>query len=409
VTALDAQAAPPLAGLRVLDLSTVVAGPFGSEILGQLGADVIRIQPPPADPAWPARPRGAPVSEAEGFTWALQRNKRSLCVDLKKAEGREVFLDLVRRSDVVYENFRPGVMQRLGLDYAALAAVNQRIIACAISGFGSTGPWAEVGAYDVAVQALGGSMSITGTGEPGSIPCRWGVPVGDIAGSMYAVIGVLAALEERERTGRGQAVEVALLDAQLALNTYRVPQAFGAGVKFETPSPRQGGAGSVPYGPFRCGDGAWLVIAIASNFWKPFCEAIGAAELLADARFASLALRQQNQPALDVLLEQRFLGAPAAEWEAKLIARGVPCGKVNTIAGAFAQAQAQARGMLVRFEEPGGREVFAAANPIRFLGEAPWPQHPPRPKGADTAPILADLLLYPEARIASLREQGIVA
>src|SRR6185436_16881003 len=136
----------------------------------------------------------------------------------------------------------PGVMARLRLDHATLVAVNPRIVSVAISGFGGTGPWAEVGAYDVAVQALGGSMSITGTGEPGSIPCRWGVPVGDIAGSLYAAIGLMAALEEREATGRGQAVEVALLDAQLALNTYRVPQAFGAGVAFDTPSPRRGGA-----------------------------------------------------------------------------------------------------------------------------------------------------------------------
>jgi crotonobetainyl-CoA:carnitine CoA-transferase CaiB-like acyl-CoA transferase len=395
----------PLEGLRLLDLSTVVAGPFATELLGHLGMEVIRIQPPPAEPPFPERPRGAPVTEPEGFTWALARNKRSICLDLKSAAGREVFLDLVRQADIVYENFRPGVMARLRLDPATLAAVNPRIVSVSISGFGATGPWAEVGAYDVAVQALGGSMSITGTGEPGSIPCRWGVPVGDIAGSLYAAIGLMAALEEREATGRGQAVEVALLDAQLALNTYRVPQAFGAGIAFDMPSPRRGGAGAVPYGPFRCGDGAWLVIAVASNFWPAFRQVL---DLPEDQRFATLALRQTNQAALDALLEERFLAHSAADWEASLVARGVPAGRVNDIAEAFAQPQAAARGMLARFEEPGGREICAAGDPIRFAGEAPLPQRPPVPKGADTDAVLA-ALGYDAARIAALREAGAVA
>jgi crotonobetainyl-CoA:carnitine CoA-transferase CaiB-like acyl-CoA transferase len=396
----------PLEGLRLLDLSTVVAGPFATELLGHLGMDVIRIQPPPEEAAWPAKPLGAPVTEPEGFTWALARNKRSICLDLKSEAGREVFLDLVRQSDIVYENFRPGVMQRLRLDHATLAAVNPRIVSVSISGFGGTGPWAEVGAYDVAVQALGGSMSITGTGEPGSIPCRWGVPVGDIAGSLYAAIGLMAALEEREATGRGQAVEVALLDAQLALNTYRVPQAFGAGVAFGTPSPRRGGAGAVPYGPFRCGDGAWLVIGVASNFWPAFKAEL---ELPDDPRFATLALRQANQVALDAMLEPLFLARSAAAWETALMARGVPVGRVNDIAEAFAQPQAAARGMLARFEEPGGRQVFAAGDPIRFAGEAALPQRAPVPKGADTDAVLGETLGYDAARIAALRAAGAVA
>ncbi len=395
----------PLAGLRLLDLSTVVAGPFATQLLGHLGMEVIRVSPPPAEPPWPPQPPGAPVSEAEGFAWALARDKRSICLDLKQPEARAVFLDLVRASDIVYDNFRPGVMRRLGLDHASLVAANPRIIACSISGFGSEGPWAEVGAYDVAVQALGGSMSITGTGEPGSIPCRWGVPVGDIAGSLYAAIGLMAALDEREATGRGQAVEVALLDVQLALNTYRVPQAFGAGVAFETPSPRRGGAGAVPYGPFRCGDARWIVIAVASNFWPAFREALGLPE---DPRFATLALRQANQVALDALLEERFRACDAAGWEAALVARGVPAGRVHDIPGAFAQGQAMAREMLLRFEGAGGREVCVAGNPIRFAGEAMPPSRPPVPNGADTDAVLRELGLD-AARIAVLREAGAVA
>lgn len=402
------EAAPdlPLAGIRILDLSTVVAGPFGSEILGHLGADVIRIDPPPADPPLPAKAPGDPVSEAEGFLWALQRNKRSLCVDLKHPEGRALFLDLVRRADVVYDNFRPGVLQRLGIDYPALRAANPRVIACSVSGYGSFGPWAEVGAYDVTVQALSGAMSITGTGD--GFPCRWGVPIGDIAGSLYAAIGVLAALEERARTGEGQAVEVALLDGQLALHTYRVPQAFGAGVTFDAPSPRRGGAGTVPYGPFRCGDGAWIVIAVASNFWRRFCDVLDAAEWIDDPRFVTLADRQNNQEALDRLVEKRLATRDAAAWEAALTARGVPVGKVNTIREAMLQPQAMARAMDIALAAPGGRTVHVAGSPIRFAGEPAAPQRPPSAKGADGGGILVEVLGLPLERIAALRARGIV-
>lgn len=396
----------PLAGLRVLDLSTVVAGPYGSEILGHLGADVIRIEPPPAEAPWPPKAKGERVTEAEGFTLALQRNKSSLCLDLKKPDGLAAFLALVKISDVVYDNFRAGVLGRLGIDYASLKRVNPKIVSCSITGFGSTGPWATVGAYDVAVQALGGSMSITGTGEEDSLPCRWGVPVGDITGSMYAVIGVLAALEERDRTGEGQAVEVSLLDGQLALNTYRVPQAFGAGVQFGTASPRRGGAGTVPYGPFRCGDGAWIVLGVATNFWKAFVEVLDEPTWLADPRFVTLKDRQQNQGELDALIEKKLLARSAADWEAALMAKGVPCGKVNTIREALEQPQARAREMNVVFKDEGGREVSVAGDPIRFVGEAALPQRPPVPRGADSATILKKAG-YSDAQIAALKAAGV--
>lgn len=396
----------PLAGIRVLDLSTVVAGPYGSEILGHLGAEVIRIEPPPVEAPWPPKAKGERVTETEGFTFALQRNKSSLCLDLKHSDGLAAFLALVKISDVVYDNFRAGVVGRLGIDHASLKRVNPKIVSCSITGFGSTGPWATVGAYDVAVQALGGSMSITGTGEAGSLPCRWGVPVGDITGSMYAVIGVLAALEERERSGEGQAVEVSLLDGQLALNTYRVPQAFGAGIAFGTPSPRRGGAGTVPYGPFRCGDGAWIVLGVATNFWKAFVEVMNEPSWLADPRFATLKDRQQNQDALDALIEAKLLARSAAEWEAALMEKGVPCGKVNTIREALEQPQAVARDMNVIFKDDGGREVTVAGDPIRFVGEAPLPQRPPVPRGAGSAAILKKAG-YTDAQIAALRSTGV--
>ena len=387
-----ASAAAPLAGVRVLDLSTVVAGPFGSEILGYLGADVIRIDAPTAARApLGDGPEGAPVRDAEGFTWALQRNKRSMVLDLKSAPGKAAFLALVRRSDVVYENFRPGVMDRLGLGPAALAQVNPRIIHCAISGFGATGPWSTVAAYDAIVQALGGSMSITGTGAPGDIPCRLGVPIGDIGGALYAVIGVIGALLERDRSGRGSALDIALLDVQLAMNTYRVPQTFGSGIDFGVPSPRRGGAGATPYGPFRCGDGGWIVLGVASNFWPAFCETVGRPVWKSDPRFATLALRQEHQAALEQLVEERLLQESAGHWEHLFTSAGVPAARVNRIDEAFHHPQARARGALVEFRQPGGRVVKAAAFPVRWVGEAVFGQRPPVEQGSDTEAILASL------------------
>ena len=397
----------PLRGLRVLDLSTVVAGPYGTEMFGELGADVIRIEPVGAESS-PAPDVDAPISEPEGFLWALQRNKRAICLDLKHPEGRQLFLDLVKVSDVVWDNFRPGVTGRLGIDYPQLARINPKIISCSISGFGAEGPWSRVGAYDITVQALSGVMSITGSGEPGSEPSRWGVPIGDIAGAIYGVIGVLAALEERERTGVGQNVDIALLDVQLALNCYRVPQVFGSNMEFAPASPRKGGAGTVPYGPFRCGDGQWLAIAPSSNFWTAFCTTIGHAELASDSRFRTLADRQQNQAALDALLEAIMLKKPAADWEALLIAAQIPMGRVLDIPGAFAHPQAAARGMRIDLENDAGRRVPVAGSPLHFEGEAARAQQAPSLAGEDSGAVLMQWLGLASEQVQALAAKGIV-
>lgn len=377
----------PLAGLRVLDLSTVVAGPFGSDLLASLGAEVIRVTPPGKGKAMTPRDPKARVTDAEGFTFSLARNKRSIGLNLKDPGDKAHFMELVGRADVVYDNFRPGVAKRLGIDYDSLKVVNPRLISCSISGYGSEGPWAEVGAYDVTVQALSGAMSITGDGT--GMPCRWGVPIGDITGGFYAVIGILSALEERAQTGEGQYVEVSLLDGQLALNTYRVPQAFGAGMEFGQPEPRKGGAGTVPYGPFLCGDGKWIVIGVATNFWQRFCEATGLDHLINDPLYDTLANRQANQTALEAHIEKRLLDDTSDAWQEKLMAVNVPVGKVNSIREAFEQAQAQSRGMTVPLEGVGAEGVLTAGSPIKFMGEADPTFKAPVADGADNADILS--------------------
>ena len=385
----------PLLGLRVLDLSTVVAGPFGSDIMASLGAEVIRITPKVADGSLSMPDTTGPVSDADGFVCAFQRNKKSVALNLKDPHGKAAFMRLVEMSDVVYDNFRPGVTTRLGIDYPSLKAVNPRIVVCSISGYGSEGPWAEVGAYDVTVQALSGGMSITGSNDSQGMPCRWGVPVGDITGAFYVVIGILAAIEERSRTGEGQAVEVSLLDGQLALNTYRVPQAFGAGVEFGAPQPRRGGAGTVPYGPFLCGDGKWIVIGVASNFWRGFCDAVGLTELIEDPRFDTLKHRQERQAELEALIEQRLSQDSSDIWQEKLIEAGVPVGKVNSIREAFEQPQAQAREMTVTLV--GAESVRTAGSPIRFIGENLGKFTAPVPDGANQNEIIGgNLSIAPE-------------
>ena len=356
---------PPLAGIRVLDLSTVVAGPFGSGQLARLGADVIRIVPPGKSTAGEPDP-SRPLNLNDGFYYALQRGKRSFELDLKSEEGKAQFMALVAQSDVVYDNFRPGVTARLGIDYLSLSAKFPDIVTCSISGFGLQGPWSGVAAYDITMQALAGGMSITGNGEPDGEPIRWGVPIGDLAGSLYAVIAVLAALEERDRTGQGQMIDIALLDCQLAFNTYRVPQTFGAGAQFSSGAPRRGGAGTVPYGPFRCGDGHWLAIGVASNFWAGFCAALSRPDLQYDASFVTLKDRQAHQAELDLVLEQAFLTRSSDEWSARLKEEGVPHGRVNTIAQAFADPNAQARGMLETITDKWGRDIPVAASPLKF-------------------------------------------
>lgn len=376
----------PLEGLRVLDLSTVVAGPFGTDLLASLGAEVIRVSPPAEGASMAPRDPSAQMSDAEGFTFALARNKKSVTLNLKLEADKALFLELAKSADVVYDNFRPGVTTRLGIDHDSLKAINPRIVTCSISGYGSEGPWARVGAYDVTVQALSGAMSITGDGT--GMPCRWGIPIGDITGAFYAVIGILSAIEERAHTGLGQHVEVGLLDGQLALNTYRVPQSFGAGMEFGAPEPRKGGAGTVPYGPFLCGDGKWIVIGVASNFWQRFCEVTGLEVLTADRRFATLSDRQDNQAELEAIIEVRLLEHSSDHWQDALMAANVPVGKVNSIREAFEQAQAQARGMTVELEGTGSEGVMTAGLPIKFLGEGEPRFSGPVADGADNSELL---------------------
>ncbi len=400
--------AGPLAGHLVLEMcGDEPSGTFGTQILADLGATVVKIErPPQGEPAPTVLAEDAPVPRDIAYFFGLNRNKRSLCLDLKQAAGRGVFEALVRRASVAYDNYTPAAAKRLGIDAESLRAVNPSLICCAVSGFGQTGPWAALPAYDATVQALGGGMSITGTGDPEDPPVRWGNPIGGIGGALYGVLGILVALRRRRILGQGAALDIALLDAQLAMQAYRVPQAHG-GATFAA-TPHRGGNGAMPYGPFRCGDGRWFVLGITGQFWARCCEVLGHPEWRDDPRFRTQADRQAHEAALNAAVAAAMATADADAWQARFVAAGIPGAKVASIPEAFAHPHVALRDMLVGFDHPVGARLKVAGDPMKRSA------HPRRGfraapgLGADTVAVLRDLLGMDEAAREALRAERTV-
>jgi crotonobetainyl-CoA:carnitine CoA-transferase CaiB-like acyl-CoA transferase len=391
-----------LSGVRILDLTQFLAGPYGSMLLGDLGAEVIKIEAPGrGDPM-----RQMPPHFLEGesaYFLSVNRNKRSVTLDLKHPTGREVFLDLVRVSDVVLDNFRPGVMQKLGLDYETLRRVNPRIIACSISGFGQAGPYRDRPAFDLVLQAMSGAMSITG--EPGRVPVRMGIPMGDLAGGMFAAQAICAALYARERTGEGCYIDLGLLDCLTSLLTYVAQYYLASG---EVPGP----AGSqhqsvVPYGAFATADGYLVIAAFTEKFWQGICRALERPDLAEDPRFVRNALRVQNRDALMPILEAEFRKRTTAEWLARLEAEGVPCGPIYTVDQVLTDPQIAARNMLVHVQHPLIGDLPVLGNPVK-VADAEERFDPPPLLGQHTEEVLREVLGYSKEKVAALREAGVI-
>ena len=395
-----------LEGVRVLDFTRVVAGPFGSIALSDMGAEVIKIENVPGADLPGMDAGDIQVTPEIAHFWGLNRGKRSICLDMRKQAAREVFIDLVKKSDVVYDNFRPDVPKKLGIDYDSIRLHNPRIISCSLSGYGESGPWRDQPSYDLIGQALTGVMSVTG--EPGRMPIRCGIALGDVGAGIFTVFGIVCALFARERTGVGQKIESSVFDVLLAFHSYHVPQSFGAGMKIG-PQPRRSGAGQVPYAPFKTKDGTWISVAAGSaRFWELLCKAIGREDLLTNPRFASLEQRQQHENEISQIIEEVLSTKTAKEWERIFFKAGVPAGKVNTLEEAFLHPQAQARNMLISFDHPLGNKMKCAGNPLKVPAVEGQEYKPAPGIGEHTQEILSDLLGYSGDKIAKLRQERIV-
>ena len=367
-----AEGTGPLAGLLVLDLTRVLAGPFCTMLLSDLGARVVKVEPPGGDDA---RAYGPWVDGESAYFMSLNRGKESVALDLKDAADRALFERLAAAADVLVENFRPGTMAKLGYGWDALHARHPRLIYAACSGFGQTGPLAARPAYDMVVQGMGGIMSLTGHAD--SPPTRVGTAIGDIAAGLFTALGVTAALHERARTGRGRFVDVAMLDCQLAILENAVARYFATG---ESPPPS--GARHPSIAPFECyesADGHVVLAAGNDALFGRLCAALDRPELAADPRFAGNPARMENVLALKAELERTLETRGTAHWLAALEAAGVPCGPLNDVAGAVNQPQVRARNMVVGIDDPRAGPVRIAGNPIKMPGHADPPSRGPIP------------------------------
>ena len=389
--------------ITVLDLSHALAGPFASTLLADFGARVIKVEPPGSGDI--ARAWGPPFYGSEpAYFVNLQRNKQSVAIDLKHAEGPELFLRLMERADVVLENYRVGTLEKLGIDYARARARHPGIIYCSVSGFGQTGPYRDRAALDLIVQAESGMLSVTG--EPGGRGVRCGVSIADMTAGLYAAFGILTALHARENTGRGQAIDVSMLEGQLALLHGMIGAYLADGI---VPEP-MGTAykALLPYQTFRTRTRD-LALAVGSDkLWRIFCPLLGLDDMLDDPRYATNAARAANRASLIARLEVVFLTKTYEEWEALLLPAGVPMGAINTIDTVVEHPQVKARGMLVECEHPIAGKVRIVGPPVR-LSETPGAIREPAPLlGQHTDQVLRERLGLGDDGIARLRRAGAI-
>jgi CoA:oxalate CoA-transferase len=395
----------PLSQAVVLDLSIMLAGPYCTQILADLGARIIKLERLEGKGDFTRHLPPHFVKGTSAYFHSVNRNKESVVIDLKRPEGRDLLLQLVRQADIVVENYRPGVMERLGLGYSKLAEVNPRIVLCSISGFGQDGPYSDRPAFDMIVQALSGSMSITG--EPGSRPVRLGVPLGDLAAGMFGAIGALAAIARRDVDGKGQHVDVSMLDCQVSMLSYLGEYFLVSG---EVPGTQGRGHQSIPtYRSFTCGDDIDIVItANTEKMWQSLCKVLGLSELIQDPRFLVNEDRFRNKEALWKELEAAFLTRPSAEWLERLQQGDIPSAPVNTVDRAFADPQVRHRNMVVTAQHRDGDTLPLIGNPIKLSRTScetiTWPPE----LGEHTRSVLEELLRMTPEEVSALETSGVV-
>jgi formyl-CoA transferase len=400
----------PLEGIRILDLTRAMAGPFCTMMLGDLGADVIKVEIPGRGdesrgwgPPFVGKPYG-PYPGESAYYLSANRNKRSITVNMKSREGVEIIHQLAARSDALVENFRTGVLDGMGLGYERLHEVHPRLVYCSISGYGRTGPYADRPGYDFVIQAEGGFMGITGPEE--GPPYRVGVPIIDITAGMFSATAILAALRVRDLTGEGQLVDLSLLDTQVALLANVASNYLVGGQE-----PRRLGNAHpniTPYEAFRARD-RWFALAAANERqWAILCDAIGRPELQNDPRFANNNARVANRGTLRQILDGAFVSRDAGEWLAEFRRAGLPCGPINTIPEVFDHPQASARGLVTEVEHPTAGAVQLLGFPYKFSHTPAQVRMPPPMLGQHTEEVLVELLGYSTEAVMALQETGTI-
>lgn len=389
----------PLAHVTVLDLTQHLAGPFASQILGDLGARIIKVEPPGGDSTRQIGPYF--VEDDSVYFLSANRNKESVCIDLKAPGGKETVLALTARADIVLENFRPGTLDKLGIGYPVLKSVNEKIVVCSISGFGQDGPYRDRPAFDMIVQALSGGMSLTG--ETDGRPVRSGLPIGDLCAGMYGVIGALSGLARVAAGGGGSYIDVAMLDTQVSLLSYVASYALTGGA---VPG-RQGREHmSIPtYRAFTCADGQDIVVAAnTQRMWAGLCSALGIPELADDEHFADNNARQRNRATLDPQLERAAVSWDSGELLERLREAGVPCAPLNEVGDALADPQVRFRGMVLDLPF-GEASVQSVGDPIKIT-EARRAHEPPPRLGEDTVTVLREVAGLTDGEIEKLISNG---
>lgn len=378
---------PMLDGIRVLDLTTFLSGPFCTQVLADLGADVVKVEPPQGDSSRHIPPHF--VGDDSAYFLANNRNKRSVVANLKDPEDVALVRRLVAKADIVVDNYRPGVLSRLKLDPHKFCEENPSLIWASISGFGQTGDWKNRPAYDMIVQAESGVMSLTG--EPGRPSVRLGIPAGDAVAGLYAAIGINAALSDQARSGKGRMLDVSMLDCQLAMLSYQSAYALIAGV---TPGPQGAGHDSIPtYRAFVAGDGRQLVITANTNrMWEGLCHAVERPDLIEDPRFQTDRLRLKNRRDLWAILEPAFQTKDAADWLPILENADVPVALIKTVPEAMTDARSYGRDMITNLKAGDGTKIDLVGNPIKVEGQVRLPDSYPPSLGGDRETVLAEWL-----------------
>jgi crotonobetainyl-CoA:carnitine CoA-transferase CaiB-like acyl-CoA transferase len=395
-----------LEGILMLDLTHMLSGPYGALLLSDLGARAIKIEPPGAGEGTRQLLAGSKEYSRQGmgaYFLSLNRNKESVCIDLKTEAGKEIFYDLVRQADVVIDNFSAGVPKRLGIDHDTLAAINPRIVTCSVTGFGETGPEPNRPAFDQVVQGMGGGMSITG--HFGGEPIRAGIPIGDLGGGAFGAIGVLAALLAREKTGRGQHVDVSMLDVQISLLNYMATMYLMSG---QIPEPLGNGHFvHVPYNSFRTKTGYIIIACIGDAFFEKLLDVIPREELKQE-KYLKQPARYADRELINAIVQEELLKDTAENWLTKLQSFRIPCAPVNNFQQALNDSQVRARNMVVEVELQSGEKVSMPGNPVKLSEMEEGSYTPPPLLGEHTDKVLSELLGYDSARIETLRKQGTI-